>query len=211
MSLELENFIKQVNEPKYNYMLKLINIYNEIYSKITKCPKCDGHYFMVDLDDCDYSFYWQCNKEFDFHSPTKKRINLLNEFCKYDYNFWDSRLNDEMMWFTTRWNEEEQIFNYIRDFSIDAYNKQIEENNKRFNYIFKEKTWEELVESELDENIKQLSELIIKAYNVPMLKRLFAKLLNNNILRIEMKTEPEFKFYLMLDENVIGELYYEKW
>lgn len=53
---------------------------------------------------------------------------------------------------------------------------------------------------------KKLSELIIKAYNVPMLKRLFTKLLNNNILRIEMKTEPEFKCYLMLDENIIGEL-----
>lgn len=147
------------------------DLYHQISNKLTLCPYCRKGYFEPDDEGSDYptQHFYTCSN--CLATASKRREGLIDDIINYNaYEYWNYA-----------------IYVYIREFEYGTDYTDNEVKKRDFNpsEFVKEghldwhgnpiTSWEDFVEGEIREHLKDVDAIIAKAMKVPMLKKIFVK------------------------------------
>lgn len=183
----IENSIKQyISEYNYKILKTLEGIYKTIDKKVCKCPKCKKGIYDLTNNGSDFEEdnWWECIE--CKHSPTEHRKYLLDTFCRDDtrVQFWNSNLFAAIEEFESPYDEK-GIPHKIRDFTVEAYNKE--------NPLF---LWEDMIITDVEAYMAFLQDKIYKASRNKFFKQLFEKYYKQGQLNLQLNFEEPFDVYL---------------
>lgn len=183
----IENSIKlYIGEYNYKILKTLEGIYKIIDKKVCKCPKCKkGIYSLTNSgSDFEEDNWWECPE--CNHNPTEHRKYLLDTFCRDDImvQFWNLNLFAAIEEFECHYDEK-GISHKIRDFTVEAYNKE--------NPLF---SWEDIIIKDVKAYMTFLQDKIYKASNIKFFKQLFEKYYKQGQLNLGLNFEEPFDVYL---------------